>query len=400
VAVDIDDQKRAMEHAETANRVKDHFLATLSHELRTPLNAIVGWAQLMRMGKMSDEELQQGIEIIDRNAKLQAKLIEDLLDVSRIISGKLRLEVGPVDLIKVIEEALSTVAPAARSKGVRMGSMLDSIIGRISGDEARLHQIIWNLLSNAVKFTPKGGNIQVRLDRVGSEARIVVEDDGQGISPDFLPYVFDRFRQADSAATTRCHSGLGLGLSIVRHLVELHGGRVEVFSAGSGQGSTFTVLLPINAAWDMRPPDADRRLDAESTMESPPELVGVRILVVDDEADSRDMLARLLGECGAEVSIADSVQAALEEIERQPPQVLVSDIGMPYEDGYQLIRKVRNQGKSARELPAVALTAFARSEDRTRAVLAGFQVHMSKPVNPIELAAVIASLVGRTGVTK
>lgn len=395
----LGEARQAREEALAANRMKDEFLATLSHELRTPLNAILGWARLLRSGKLGAAELADGLDTIERNSKVQAQLIEDLLDISRIISGKLRLDVQRVDLADIVHAALASVMPAAEAKEIRIFRVLDPLAGPVSGDPARLQQIIWNLLSNAVKFTPRGGKIQVLLERVNSHVEISVIDTGQGIKPDFLPCVFDRFRQAD-ASTTRKHGGLGLGLSIVRQLVEMHGGTVRAKSPGEGKGSTFTVSLPIVVVHE-EPPEKRRvrpKEPGEGDMDCAAEtLEGIRVLVVDDDPDARELVKRVLVGCRAEVMVAASVPEALECLKRFEPHVLVSDIGMPNQDGYDLIREIRARGRSVKEMPAVALTAFARSEDRRRALLAGFQVHVAKPVDPDELAAVVASLVGRTG---
>ena len=389
----------ARAEAEAANRMKDEFLATLSHELRTPLNAIVGWARILRSGPVDPEDLEEGLAAIDRNAKVQAQIIEDLLDISRIISGNLRLDVQRVNLLEVIEAAIAAVMPAAEAKGVRIHKVLDSLAGPVSGDPARLQQVVWNLLSNAVKFTPKGGRVQVLLERVNSHVEITVIDTGIGIKPEFLPHVFDRFRQADSS-TTRRHGGLGLGLAIVKQLVEMHGGTVRAKSPGEGQGSTFVVTLPITVVHEdtsspekVRPKEARRRANSTAPRAA---LSGLKVLVVDDEPDARQLIRRVLTECGAEVALAASAAEALKLIERFRPDVIVSDIGMPDQDGYDFIRQVRAR-VAAKTLPAVALTAFARSEDRKRALLAGFQTHVAKPVDPAELVAVVASLVERTG---
>lgn len=392
-------EQAARAEAEAANRMKDEFLATLSHELRTPLNAMIGWTQLLRTRKFDEATAARALETIDRNTKSLAQLIEDVLDVSRIITGKLRLNFHPVELVSVIEAALDTVRPAAEAKDIQIESQLEPSVGRVLGDPNRLQQVVWNLLSNAVKFTPKSGRVQVCLHLDHSHAQISVSDTGQGISPDFLPYVFDRFRQADSSST-RSHGGLGLGLAIVRHLVELHGGTVHAQSPGIKQGATFFVNLQrvavargASAPEQIQPPVKNEVLTSNL-----PSLDGLRVLVVDDEADARELLITTLGQYGAEVTAVATVGEALEALQRLQPNVLVSDIGMPGEDGYALIRQVRaltvEQGG---RIPAVALTAYARAEDRTQAMLAGFQLHVPKPVNPAELAAVIANLAGRTG---
>jgi PAS domain S-box-containing protein len=385
--------------AEAASRMKDQFLAILSHEIRTPLTAILGWAKIIRSGKIDEQDQHEGLDAIERNARVLADLVEDLLDIARIVAGTLRLDVQRVNLSEVIRAALATVIPAAEAKGVSIHTVLDSLAGSVSGDPARLQQVVWNLVSNAVKFTPKGGQVQVLLERVNSHVEITVIDTGQGIKPEFLPHVFDRFRQAD-ASTTRQHGGLGLGLSIVKHLVEMHGGTVRAKSPGEGRGATFTVTLPImvvhpqEGAPEPLGPKAAPTAELESPMDA---LVGIKVLVVDDEPDGRALLKRVLADRGAEVRVAESVAEALKILEKFRPQVLVSDIGMPDEDGYDLIRQIRVGGWTARRLPAVALTAFARAEDRKRAMLAGFQTHVAKPVDPAELVAVVASLAGRTG---
>jgi PAS domain S-box-containing protein len=386
----------AKAEAEAANRLKDEFLATLSHELRTPLNAILGWARILASGPVDPEDLREGLEAIDRNAGAQAQIIEDLLDVSRIVSGNLRLEVQRVNMAEVVDAAIAAVTPAAEARGVRIGKVLDPLAGPVSGDPARLQQVIWNLVTNAVKFTPKGGRVQVLLERVNSHIEIAVIDTGVGIRPEFLPHLFERFRQAD-ASTTRRHGGLGLGLAIVKQLAELHGGTVRAKSPGEGQGSTFVVSLPITVVHEA-PPEKARPREAtpvEYDCSGAP-LAGIRVLAVDDEPDARRLVRRVLAECGAEVAVAESAAEALRLVESFRPDILVSDVGMPDQDGYDLIRQVRGRA-AAKALPAVALTAFARSEDRKRALLAGFQTHVAKPVDPAELVAVVASLVERTG---
>ncbi len=390
----------ARSEAESASRAKDEFLAIISHELRTPLNAILGWGRMLRNTELNEENFTRGLDTIERNAKLQAQLIDDLLDVSRIISGKLRLTVMPVELSSIIEAAVDSIRPAADAKRIRLHVLLDSHAGLISGDPDRLQQVVWNLLSNAVKFTGKEGRIQVRLQRITSHVEITVSDNGRGVSPEFLPYVFDRFRQADSSIT-RMHGGLGLGLAIVRNLVELHGGSVQAQSPGEGLGATFRVQLPIIIAhgsgrFDM---DADEvnspRVGYQQGFDTLPSLEGLNILVVDDEADARDLMTVILEERKAQVTTVASPVEAYETLEWLRPDVIISDIGMPGEDGYSFIRNVRV--KEARERqgwrPAIALTAHARVEDRLRALSAGYQAHVAKPVEPAELVAVIASLV-------
>ncbi len=388
--------------AEAANRAKDEFLSILSHELRTPLNAILGWSTMLRQKNLSEDKVVRALETIERNAKSQAQLIEDILDVSRIITGKLRLEVRRVNLVSVIESAIESVSLAAEAKSIRLQSVLDSEAGPLLGDADRLQQVVWNLLSNAIKFTPKNGRVQIRLQRVNSHVEITVSDTGQGISSDFLPFVFDRFRQLDST-TTRSYGGLGLGLAIVRQLVELHGGTVTVASPGIEQGTTFTVTLPVMI---IHPPASDSErlnsiVEAKGRVDASPTLEGLQILVVEDEADALELLSTILQNYGADVIAVASVKEALIAIETATDRcfdVLVSDIGMPDEDGYSLIRKLRQlEAQRGGRLPAIALTAYARSDDRRNILLAGFQMHLTKPVDAAELVAVVASLTGRTG---
>ncbi len=395
--------QRERAEAEQANRLKDEFLATLSHELRTPMTAILGWANLQRSGNLNTEDSAHALETIERNARAQVRLIDDLLDTSRIMTGKLRLDVRSLALASVIEQAVDAAQPAADAKNIRLQMLLDPKAGPVSGDPDRLQQVVWNLVSNAIKFTPKNGRVQVRLERINSHVEITVSDTGKGIEPEFLLRVFDRFRQADQT-TTREFGGLGLGLAIVRQLVELHGGTVEAASAGAGQGTAFTVKLPVTILRhsDGASPDVIERrhptIGDELSLPCPPELAGLRILVVDDDRDARELLVMLLGRCQAEVSVAASVGEALEAIEQARPDILVSDIGMPGEDGYTLIKKVRALSKDAGgDIPAIALTAYARVDDRMRALAAGFQMHVPKPIEPVELVMVIASLAGRVG---
>lgn len=393
-------EQAARAEAEAANRTKDEFLATLSHELRTPLTAILGWSHLLRTNKFNQDHLGRALETIERNARSQSQLIDDLLDVSRIITGKLRLEVHPVELVQIIEAAIESMRPAAEAKAIKFDVVLDRAASHISGDSNRLQQVVWNLFSNAVKFTPQDGRVEVRLERSSDAyAQITVSDTGQGIDPHFLPFIFDRFRQADGS-TTRKHGGLGLGLAIVRHLVELHGGTIRVHSEGKNQGATFTVLLPLKTS--------RRRTDEEDGLqaiiineESPsfkfsPVLDGLRILVVDDEADTRDLIATVLAQCGAEVTGYGSAAEALTAIQTWKPDLLISDIGMPEEDGYSLIKKVRQLDGLCGKIPAVALTAYASTEDRIHILSAGFQMHISKPVEPQELITIIANVAGRS----
>lgn len=390
-------EQAARVQAEAANRMKDEFLATLSHELRSPLNAMLGWTRLLNSRKFDEATTARAMETIERSARSQAQLVEDLLDVSRIIQGKLRLNVRSVELVSVIQAAIDTVRPAAEAKEIRLQTVLDPAAGPVAGDADRLQQIVWNLVSNAIKFTPKGGRVQVRLERVNSHVEITVTDTGQGINPAFVPYVFERFRQEDSSIT-RSYSGLGLGLAIVRHLVELHGGTVRAESQGEGQGATFTVKLPLmpvrlNAN---HPERIHPTVGGAVPFENPPSLQGMRVLVVDDEADSREYILTLLEQCGAHVIAVASASEAIEAISKLKADVLVSDIGMPEEDGYSLIRKVRAlKIEQGGQIPAVALTAYARAEDRTRAIAEGFQMHIPKPVEPAELATIVASLAKR-----
>jgi PAS domain S-box-containing protein len=393
----LDSERDARARAELASRMKDEFLATLSHELRTPLNAVLGWAHILQAGKLQDEELNQGLDAIERNARAQAQIIEDLLDMSRIISGKIRLDVAQIDLPTVLNESIDTVRAAAEAKGIHLQVVIDHRVGPFSGDTDRLRQVFWNLLNNAIKFTPKDGQARVLLERVKSHIEVSVTDTGEGIAPEFLPYVFDRFQQGD-ASTTRRHSGLGLGLAIVKQLVELHGGTVHVRSDGINKGTTFTLHLPLLAVHFES--DKEIRQTRTAARENPrfPEvcLADVHVLVVDDEVDARELVKRLLEMAGATVSLTSSATEAIDRILVARPDVLVSDIGMPTEDGYSLIRRLRVLEESqANALPAVALTAYARSEDRTKAIRAGFQNHLSKPVEPAELLAIVASLAGR-----
>jgi|GEM_PF-512499 len=384
-------EQRARAEAETANRLKDDFLATLSHELRTPLTAVLGWTRMLRTGQLDAAATARALEVVQRNAEAQSQLIDDLLDVSRITSGKLRLDVRAVDVADVVAAAVDSVRPAAETKGVRLQSVLDPGAGPVSGDPERLQQVVWNLLTNAIKFTPRGGLIQVRLARVGSDVTLVVSDTGQGIRPELLPHVFDRFRQADSAST-RAHGGLGIGLALVKHLVEAHGGTVHADSAGPGQGATFTVRLPIMV--HAAAPGGVRGALAAAAPGGGA-LRGVRVLVVDDDEDATEVLGHLLRADGADVRTARSAAEALRTLEQWSPDVMCSDIEMPGEDGYALIRKVRALPGERGSIPAVAVTAYGRVVDRVRALFAGFQIHVTKPVDPSELVAVVASLVGR-----
>ncbi len=411
ISRDITERKRAEEarlelareqaaraEAEAANRLKDEFLATLSHELRTPLTAILGWSKLLADGQVSEGKAADAFAAIYRNARSQAQLVDDLLDVSRVITGKLRIEVVPVNLGAVVEAAASVVRPVAAAKGVALEVKFDAEDATVNGDPARLQQVIWNLLSNAVKFTPVGGSVEARVRRAGSQLEVAVSDTGQGIPTEFLPHVFERFRQADMG-TTRRHSGLGLGLAIVRNLIELHGGSVAVESEGEGRGSTFTVRLPVRAVRDEGQPVAcvelPPRPDAFGPPVTTPSLEGVKVLVVDDEPDARRLLTELLSRRGAEVLTAASAAQALEMLQAWRPHVLLSDIGMPDGDGYELIRRVRELPEErGGRTPAAALTAYAGPADRARALAEGYHLHVAKPVEPAELAAVVAGLAG------
>ena len=385
---DLEESRRELRDADQA---KDRFLAVVSHELRTPLTAMLGWVRLLTTGMLDDVTSARALTVIERNTKILAQLIDDLLDVSRIVAGKLRLEVGPVDLVAVIESAIEAVQGLADAKSVGLKAVLDPSAGSVAGDPGRLQQVVWNLLSNAIKFTPNRGRIDLRLEHAGSHARLTVRDTGQGISPELLPHIFDRFRQDERP---RRHGGLGLGLAIVRHIVELHDGKVWAESDGEGRGATLVVelRLPID---DVRP--APKPAAVYRRFESAPSrlinLTGRRILVVDDEADARDLLREILSQAGAEVAVVACADEALETLRRWRPDVLVSDIGMPGDDGYVLIRKVRAlRPEEGGHVRALALTAYARSEDRALALEAGFHTHIAKPVDPLELTALIAGL--------
>ncbi|HWQ32675.1 MAG TPA: response regulator [Blastocatellia bacterium] len=386
----------AREAAEEASRAKDSFLAMVTHELRSPLNAMLGWTRVLRTRELDEETRLHALETIEQSARTQSRLIEDLLDTARIASGKMRLDLRPVDLVDVINAALAVIRPAAEAKGVELLSEFDDHVNVITGDPDRLQQVVWNLLSNAVKFTSEGGRISVRLERADPHARITVSDTGRGISPDFLPHVFERFaQQSDQAGSTRRRSGLGLGLSLARHLVELHGGTIEAASEGEGRGATFTVRLPLRAVRARE--RADGSEERGQAQESAALLEEVRALVVDDEPDARELIAAVLRQYGAQVTAVASVGEALQTLQSGASfDVLVSDIGMPEVSGYELIRQVRAlPPEHGGQIPAVALTAFGRSTDRIRALSAGFQMHIPKPVEPAELAIVVATLTGR-----
>lgn len=386
-------ERAARAEAERVSQLKDEFLATVSHELRTPLNAIYGWTQILRMNVVDQETVQEGIAIIDRNVRAQTQLIEDLLDVSRIVSGKVRLDVQPVDLADVLQATLETVRPAIEAKQIRLDTTIAPPVGPVSGDTGRLQQVFWNLLTNAIKFTPMEGSIEVSTQRAGSQIEISVRDSGEGISPEFLPRLFDRFSQADGSSK-RKHGGLGLGLSIVKNLVELHGGSVHAESAGEGLGAMFVVRLPLRvaSARSQESPHVRGLAPAIAFECNDIRLDGLKILVVDDEPDARDLVRRFLDACGATAALAASVVEAHELVERFAPDVIISDIGMPERDGYDFIRELRSKGCTT---PAIALTAFARAEDRIRSIQLGYQTHLPKPIEPAELVAVVASLAGR-----
>jgi signal transduction histidine kinase/ActR/RegA family two-component response regulator len=388
--------ERRISEADEANRMKDEFLATLSHELRTPLNAILGWAQILRRGGLDAAAVDQALETISRNALTQGQIVADILDMQRITAGKLRLNLQALDLGPIVRRSIDTVNPAARAKEIEIQAVMDAGVGPVLGDEDRLQQVMWNLLANAVKFTPKGGRVRVELVKINSHLELTVEDTGPGLDPEFIPFAFDRFRQADSSSTRR-HGGLGLGLAIVRNLVELHGGSVAAGNRSVGTGALFVVRLPrmsvrpaqYSLTGEGRHPDTERQI----ALETAPSLHGLRVLVVDDELDSREITAAALGRCGADVSSAGSAQEALAFLKRSRPHVILSDIEMPEEDGYSLMRRIRLlPPEEGGMIPAAALTAYAGTEDRMRALAAGFQIHVPKPVQPAELAAVVASL--------
>jgi hypothetical protein len=390
----LESERRARGEAEAASRIKDEFLATLSHELRTPLSAILGWAQVLSRGGNSIDEVAEGLGVIEQNARAQGQLIDDLLDMSGIISGKVRLDVRPIDVASAVVAAIETVQPAANAKGVRIEPAL--VFGvPVTGDASRLQQVFWNLLTNAVKFTPYGGRVEVRMDRTAAEVEVTVTDSGEGISPEFLPYVFERFRQAD-ATTTRRHGGLGLGLAIVKSLTESHGGTVRVSSGGLGLGASFTVSIPLLSARPSPASPPERRQVQQPEMFAPDacaSLEGLRVLVVDDDAEARRLLTRFLKDCKAVVDTASSASEALEAMDDRHYDVLVSDVGMPGEDGHSLVRKVRTRGLA---LPAVAVSAYARPEDRAMSLDAGFDLHLVKPIDPAALIAALATVTART----
>jgi signal transduction histidine kinase/ActR/RegA family two-component response regulator len=394
---DLETERNRRVEAERLGRIKDEFLVNLSHELRTPLNAILGWAQLLKPGVSSDEEMAEGLDVIQRNVLAQVHLIDDLLDMSRIISGKLRLDVQRIELPGIIKAAVEVVQLSAHAKGVRLEVILDPIAGPITGDPNRMQQIVWNLLSNAIKFTPRGGRVQITLERTDSHVELSVSDTGKGISPEFLPCVFDKFSQAE-AVLTKSHAGLGLGLTIVKHLVEMHGGAIRVKSAGEGKGATFIISLPISVVRTQNgEPKGEHPTTAREIEPSPdPDLSDVDVLVVDDDVDALQLVKHVLEKCGAKVTSCSSAEECLGILAESKTGVLIADIGMPGMDGYSLIRQIRALPADQRgQTPAIALTAFARSEDRRRAMLAGFDIHVAKPVEPSELVAVVARLARR-----
>jgi PAS domain S-box-containing protein len=398
------DNAHTYRHVSAANRAKDEFLATLSHELRTPLNAVLGWARMLREGGVREERRAHALEVIERNAGAQLRLVEDLLDVSRIITGKFRLDVQQVDVSSTIEAALEAVQPAAMAKRIQLRKALDPTAGTLHGDAGRLQQMVWNLLANAVKFTPHGGFVQITLRRAVSVLEIEVSDNGEGLIPDVLPFVFDRFRQADSGPS-RGHMGLGLGLAIVRHIAELHGGAVSASSPGPGQGATFRITLPVEAS-AVRDTGANRLYPSISQahggpMPAPSALLGVHVLVVENDADARELITSLLANCAADVTAVESAGEALAALDRRLPDVILSDIEMPEVDGYEFIRLVRARDRAqGGSVAAIALTAYARPEDRERLLRSGFQAHLAKPVDFNELVAAVASFGGKDAPSK
>ena len=393
-AILLNSERAARERAEAASRAKDEFVAMISHEIRSPLNAILGWAQMLRQGTLDQAATTNALESIERNARAQAQLVSDLLDISRVITGKLRINARPVDITNSLDSALESVRPAADAKQIHIEVDRELYATVVTGDADRLQQVFWNLLSNAVKFTPRGGRVDVKVARVESQLEIAVSDTGAGISEEFLPFIFDRFTQADTT-TARRHAGLGLGLAIVRHIIELHGGTVSAESQGVGKGATFRITLPVRA---LQPPARDH----DATLGTPAgsladdiALDSVRVMIVDDEAETRELLKIMLASHGADVTVCASGTEALHQINEWQPQIIVSDIGMPAMDGYAFMKKVRSLDSELRNVPAIALTAYARAEDRMRALAAGFQMHVPKPVEASELVMVIASLVKR-----
>jgi PAS domain S-box-containing protein len=392
----LERERAARAEAENANRLKDEFLATLSHELRTPLNAVIGWARMLNSGRLDRDSSRHALEVIERNAWAQKQIIEDILDVSRVITGKLHLNLSPVDLVAVVDAALDAVRPAMEAKEIKIETLIDADLRMVSGDPDRLQQAVWNVLSNAAKFTPGGGNVEISVSQTATHVLIQVKDSGPGIEPTFLPHVFERFRQADGS-TTRTHGGLGLGLAIVRHLVELHGGTIAVENREDGQGAIFTIRLPLPSGElpteTLAGADSAFR-DARSEQAG---LEGLQILIVDDETDTLDLITVELAQSGAKVTGVTNAEDALKALAEGEFDVLISDIGMPEMDGYELIRRVRKHEGKVKLIPAVALTAYARVQDRMQAIRAGFSTHVAKPVEANELVTVIASLAGRLG---
>jgi PAS domain S-box-containing protein len=394
-STDIEESRRARQVAEESSRLKDEFLATVSHELRTPLTSIVGWTSLLQSEELDEGTTSRAIQVVDRNARSLTELIENLLEVTRSQTGKIQLNLRDVELAPVIQAAVDAVVPAAEAKQIRLQAVLDPKAGSVTGDPDRLQQVVWNLLTNSIKFTAKGGRVQVSLQRLPSNVEISVSDTGSGISPEFLPFVFDRFRQAD-ASSTRVHGGLGLGLSIVRHLTELHGGTVSAYSPGEDQGSTFVVRLPLNNEVEIGSKALPYPNTGCITVDSPHILQGVKVLVVDDEPDTLELLRMVLELRGASVVTENSAAQALERFKETAPDVLLSDIGLPGKDGFDFIREVRSlPPERGGRVPAVALTAYTRAEDRTTTLAAGFDMHIPKPVQPADVVAVVASLTAR-----
>jgi PAS domain S-box-containing protein len=392
----LEEARRARQEAEAASRMKDEFLATVSHELRTPLTSIVGWVRMLRSGNLPADKVQQALEVIDRNVRSQAQLIEDLLDISRITMGKLRLDVRPVQPASVINAALESLRFTADARQIRVQTVLDSHAGPVAGDFERLQQVVWNLLSNAIKFTPKGGRVQVVLERVNSHIEIRVADNGSGITPEFLPYIFDRFSQAEGS-TTRSFSGIGMGLAISRAITELHGGSIAASSEGPGKGATFTVSLPVMpvSKHEIQSERIHPKAWTDVSVECPPEITGLKVLVVDDDSDTCDMIRSVLEQCGGEVKTAGGLNDAMDAFRSWSPAVIISDIGLPEFDGYELIRRIRDDERPrGTKTPAIALTAFARIEDRVKALAAGYQMHVAKPVEPAELLTIVSSVAG------
>jgi PAS domain S-box-containing protein len=388
-------ERAARAEAEKANRLKDEFLATLSHELRTPLNAVIGWSRMLRSGRLDSDSSQHALEVIERNAWAQKQIIEDILDVSRVITGKLQLNLGPVDLISVVDTALDAVRPAMEAKEIKIDTIISANLRLVSGDADRLQQVVWNVLSNAAKFTPAGGKVEISVGQTPTHVEIQVKDTGPGIDPNFLPHVFERFRQADGS-TTRTHGGIGLGLAIVRHLVELHGGTIAVENREAESGAVFTIRLPLPSGELNAAALAEAASLRKESQSDQPSLEGLRILVVDDEIDALDLIGVELAQHGAKIVGVGSAEEALEALEQVEFDLLICDIGMPKTDGYALIRQIRKQEEgSARRIPAVALTAYARVQDRMQAIMSGFSTHVAKPVEANELITVVASLVGR-----